>query len=270
MGEAKLYKSPHLGLAQLSSHKIMVSLGTTLAAEDAIVGSGTDEMRHWSYMIDIPDINPAGTANSLFDLARNIGLTHFVAMKEKSGVIMDQDIGLHLLLQAIPLNGTGPNPSEIEQILNGGINPNLSYQGTTPWKRTMETAVGHFVSENDSDMLGTNWVETAMAWSEVIRVFVEHGADTNAHTNRLATVPNRPRLTVVDICNTYYHRFSPSEAAKLKQLLPRDADTPEAPGLTAQDDTATNHDESKRAGEIENQGSRVQTILSMVSWLRFI
>lgn len=271
VGEAKLNKSPHIGLAQLSSHKIRSSLATTLAAENAIVGSGTDEMHHWSYMIDIPDINPAGRANSLFDLARNIGLTHFVAMKEKSGVIMDQDIGLHLIFQAIPSNGMAPNPYEIEQILNGGINPNLSYQGTTPWKRTLESAVGHFVSENDSDMPGTNWLETAMVWAEAIRVFIEHGADTNAHTDRLATVPNRPRLTVVDICNTYYPRFSTSEAAKLKQLLPsEEVGFPEASGLLVQDDATTNHDESKSVGEIERQGSRMQAILSMVSWLRFI
>jgi hypothetical protein len=58
-------------------------------------------LHHWSYSIELPGIKPLGKASTFFDLTKDMGLSYYVGIKYKSGIIVDHDVNQHLLTHEI-------------------------------------------------------------------------------------------------------------------------------------------------------------------------
>jgi hypothetical protein len=81
-------------------------------------------LNHWSYYIELLGIKPLAKASTFFDLTNNIGLSYYVDIKYKSGIIVDYDVNQHMLTheisstwQEIGASPKVPDPILLEQIL---------------------------------------------------------------------------------------------------------------------------------------------------------
>jgi hypothetical protein len=209
---------------------IYAELRATRVQDSQIVPEG-GILHHWSYGIEVPGIKPLGKASTFYDIARDIGLSHYVAIKYKSGIIVDQDVNQHLLIHATSstpgkskTNGTAPNTALVDTLLQGGADPNFSYCGVTPWQDAMAAAVSHFMLLDNQSIssdypIDAEWEQTAKAWVQVFEVFIKHGADPNALSERHQKLPGHPRLSPLAIVDQYFHEFLSQKAAKLKVML---------------------------------------------------
>lgn len=182
-------------------------------------------LHHWSYSISLPGLKPLGPASTFYNLTRAIGLSHYVAMKDKSGIIVDQDVNQHLLAQSIscasgPKNINSitscPDPTLIDKLLRGGADPNFSYVGVTPWENVLVAAVLHFTTRNTEDL---QWRKTCEDWANVFEIFVKHGADLRLRSERQQKLPGYMRLTPLIVVDRYFPEFLAERRDEIKQLL---------------------------------------------------
>jgi len=139
-----------------------------------------NRLQHWSYGVEIPGIKTIGESSTFFDLAKDLGLSHYVAAKDRTGGIVDQDVNVHILHHALSGLGNGtPDPRLIQQILAAGTNPNLIYCGITPWEAALTAAASHFSARHspNASLRPQIWERNAEAWADILKVFIEHGAD---------------------------------------------------------------------------------------------
>ncbi|KAH8803347.1 small s protein, partial [Xylogone sp. PMI_703] len=146
-------------------------------------------LHHWSYGIEIPGIKPLRRETTFYNLAHDIGLTHYVTIKYNSGIIADQDVNQHLLMRAFSstegvwsVHSQPPDPKLINTILKGGTDPNISHSGPTPWQRAVTAAALHFTSfENppyaENYPADPEWQRRADTWVWILEIFIRHGAD---------------------------------------------------------------------------------------------
>lgn len=192
--------------------------------------NGAGAFHHWTWAVGIPGIKLEGTASNFVEVARDMGVTRYAEMKLANGFLIDQDVNHHLLKEALrgspgsadPLRRVvrdGPPECEtIRQILDGGTDPNLSYNNeASPWEDALVNAAQHFaiVPEIDRDV---NWRRAAEIWVTVIELLVDHGADLNLVTRKQYRLPERPRLSLSKIIQ-FFPDFLADRAAKLSLVL---------------------------------------------------
>lgn len=201
--------------------------------EDDIQASGTrriegglrvmtyeNRLQHWSYGVEIPGIKTIGESSTFFDLANDLGLSHYVAAKDRAGGVVDQDVNVHILHHALSGSGVlgAPDPRAIEEILRAGTNPNLVYCGITPWEAALAGAASHFSAHwrNRGDK---TWERNAEVWATVLEVFLSHGADpTQTVKPRGVLIHGHSKLSPTIIVDMVPATLA-SKAAELRVLL---------------------------------------------------
>ncbi|QKX61547.1 uncharacterized protein TRUGW13939_08699 [Talaromyces rugulosus] len=124
--------------------------------EDELALCTTSEegaLHHWSYGLETPGIKPIGKGSTFYNLARDIGLSHYVSMKYDSAIIDDQDVNQHLLTH-LSFNCTVPDPQLMERVLKAGTDPNFLYDGRPPWEGVLLAAASHFSRRAGSQRTG--------------------------------------------------------------------------------------------------------------------
>lgn len=185
---------------------------------------------HWTWAIAIPGIKQAGKASNFVEVARNMGVTRYAALKFDSGFVVDQDVNHHLLREAIrgssssagPWNRSSrdrlPNCDMIRHILRGGTDPNLSFDDvSSPWEDAIVNAASHFMSAPDPEN-EVEWRQAAEAWATVIELLVDNGADLSLVTKRQYRLPGYPRLSLQTVI-AFFPEFLAERASNLSRTL---------------------------------------------------
>lgn len=179
-------------------------------------------LSHWSSGIIIPGIKPAGKSTTFYQIAKEIGLSHYVEMKFESGIIVDQDVNQYLLMNTISsccksfgVRNKAPDPALVSRLLQAGADPNLSYSGATPWENAMTAAASHFASHDECCKTGnqSEWEQTAREWAEVFELCIAHKADPNAQGG------SQQKLSPMTIVNNHFPEFLSQEGTKLEAML---------------------------------------------------
>ncbi|KAH6987851.1 hypothetical protein BKA56DRAFT_281198 [Ilyonectria sp. MPI-CAGE-AT-0026] len=147
-------------------------------------------LHHWSYGIEIPGIKPLGEGSTFVNIAKDMGICHYVEFKLESGNVIDQEINQHLLWSALSITSgvwdsykKTPDPATVDRILHGGTDPNLPWQGITPWQSALAAAVSHFTSPRhvsqprSGEYSYSQWEKRTEAWAYILETFLRHGAD---------------------------------------------------------------------------------------------
>ncbi|CAI6080067.1 unnamed protein product [Clonostachys chloroleuca] len=179
---------------------------------------------HWSKAVDVSILGCAGWPSTFYDLAVAIGLSHYARMKFESANIVDQDVEQHMLLHLIT-SRTDLNPSVIRRILENGTDPNLSYDGFSPWEHVLLSAAAHFnhtpcgharCKDHPPDM---KWKETSRNWAVIVRDFLYHGANPDLVTRNHSSIQGHPRLSATILFEKYFPEFLVVERDSIKSLL---------------------------------------------------
>lgn len=190
---------------------------------------------HWTFGLELPGgLKAKGTISTFYDVVRLAGLTRYAAVKENSTNIADLEVSQHMLMRAL---STSPSPSSsssgedggidaemVERVLAGGVDPNFTYQGQTPWEAALGAAATYFVFVNDQaeavprSQLPLAFQHTCGAWVRVLEVFLNHGADPYAVV-KLQDVSSRPIVSVCAVIASYIPSFLDDAAVSLQTLL---------------------------------------------------
>lgn len=187
---------------------------------------------HWTWAIAIPGIKRAGTASNFVEVAINMGVKRYAALKFDSGFVVDQDVNHHLLREAIrgSSSSSGPwnrssrdrllNCDMIRHILQGGTDPNLSFDDvSSPWEDAIVNTAHHFMSMSSPDPeKEVDWRQAAEAWVTVIELLVDKGADLNLVTKRQYRLPGHPRLSLQTVI-AFVPEFLAERASNLSRTL---------------------------------------------------
>ncbi|CAH0002558.1 unnamed protein product [Clonostachys byssicola] len=166
----------------------------------------------------------AGWPSTFYDLAVSIGLSHYARMKFESGNIVDQDVEQHMLLHLIT-SRTDRDPAVIRRILENGTDPNLSYDGSSPWEQVLLSAAAHFnrtpcghtrCKDHPPDL---KWKETSRNWSVIIQDFLHHGADPEFVTRNHSSLQGHPRVSATILVEKHFPEFLVVEKNSIKSLL---------------------------------------------------
>lgn len=179
-------------------------------------------LKHWSSGVEIEGVKASGEETTFFKLTKMIGLCHYVREKQDTGIIGDQDVNYHLLMHGLSSSFgkrsaalSPPNPDLVYRILEGGIDPNFSYTGMTPWEIVLHNVVSIFISPSDNP----DWPVAANQWARIFRIFLEHGADPNKLTARHPKLPGQPRVTPLRVVERYIPPSLHQQKAELELLL---------------------------------------------------
>ncbi|CAH0045286.1 unnamed protein product [Clonostachys solani] len=179
---------------------------------------------HWSKGVDVSRLGCAGRPSTFYDLAVTIGLSHYARMKFESASIVDQDVEQHMLLHLIT-SRTDLDPTVIRRILENGTDPNLSYDGFSPWEHVLLSAAAHFnhapcghtrCKDHPPDF---KWEETSRNLAEIIQDFLHHGANPDLVTRNHSSLQGHPRLSATVLIEKHFPEFLVVERNKLKYLL---------------------------------------------------
>jgi hypothetical protein len=91
----------HTILTSLSKLSVSVGKTTHLERHISMTQNIDAQLYHWSYGLDIPGVKPLRKESTFYNLARDLGLSHYVAEKYKSSIILDQDVSQHMLTSPI-------------------------------------------------------------------------------------------------------------------------------------------------------------------------
>lgn len=179
---------------------------------------------HWSKAVDVSRLGCAGWPSTFYDLAVAIGLSHYASMKFESANIVDQDVEQHMLLHLIT-SRTDLDPAVIRRILENGTDPNLSYDGFSPWEHVLLSAAAHFnhtpcghtrCKDHPPDL---KWKETSSNWAVIIRDFLHHGADPDLVTRNHSSIQGHPRLSATILIEKHFPEYLAVERNNIKSLL---------------------------------------------------
>ncbi|KAJ6783460.1 hypothetical protein PWT90_04365 [Aphanocladium album] len=179
---------------------------------------------HWTWGLEIPGLIPMHKATTFYDAARLAGMKHYVASKDSSANVLDQDVGQHMLIRAVlpptPMPDTGLEPELVERLLAGGADPNFAYQGPTPWQAALAAAAAHFaaVDGRDEDDLSPQFIKGCENWIAVLDVFLRHDADPYA-VGKVQNVQDRPQVSVCTVLESYVPGFLEDRGLALMGLL---------------------------------------------------
>ncbi|KAM3501563.1 hypothetical protein MY10362_005453 [Beauveria mimosiformis] len=135
---------------------------------------------HWAWCLKIPDLIPLHAAASFYDVARLAGLAYYVAAKDASANVLDQDVGQHLLMRAVELPpATGVDLALVAELLTGGVDPNFCFHGQSPWEVAFAAAASHLESSQgqSEECLSEQYRTGCKNWIEVMELFLRHDAD---------------------------------------------------------------------------------------------
>lgn len=185
-------------------------------------------------------------------------VTRYAEEKLATGFLDDQDVNHHLLKEALrgspssdPMEraaGDGaPDCETIRQILEGGTDPNLSYNdGPSPWEDTLVNAARHLVLV---PMLDRNlyWEETTEIWMTIIELLVDHGADLNLVTRRQVRLPDHPKHSLSSVVEYIPDFLADRRAPLLLVLSTKEFETIKSPTDTLDMSRADEGEYSKAA-----------------------
>jgi hypothetical protein len=179
---------------------------------------------HWSLGISIDYIKPHGVTTTFFELTQMMGLTHYLQNKNQTGLIAgDQEVNYHVLMHSISLSDAGhsvllkpPNPHLADRILEGGVDPNFSYSGLSPWENVLHNLVSVFMSSSDENPA---WERAANQWTHVFQVFLNHGADPIKLSARYPRLPGMTRVTPTMVLEKYFPASMSERRTELALLL---------------------------------------------------
>ncbi len=181
---------------------------------------GTDH-DHWARCLAVPGLVPMRAAASFYDVARLAGMQHYVAAKDASANVVDQDVGQHLLMRAVVGTG-GVDPALVESLLAGGVDPNFAYQGQTPWEAALAAAASHLGSAaapgQDDEEAAARHKAGCGAWIKAMEVFLRHNADPYA-VAKVRDVDDRPVVSVCAVLESSVPPCLEDEALAVMQLL---------------------------------------------------
>lgn len=181
-----------------------------------------DNSNHWSCGIEILGIKPFGEATTFYNLTNDLGLFHYTNMKYETGLVVDQDVNHHLLMQAVSPSYNesrgklkAPDPDLIEKILDGGTDPNISFDGTTPWEGVLISTASVFAFPEHN----LEWEQEARDWARIFEIFLENGADPRKQSGRHPRLPGRPRISPSLIVERYMPMLLATKALELRMVL---------------------------------------------------
>jgi hypothetical protein len=162
--------------------------------QDSTIAGGF--LYNWTSGIEFEGVKPFGARIPFYELAKALGLKHYVADKDRSGIVVDHDVNRHMLLHAVTsYSGTGghsrtPDLSVIQRALEAGADPNFSFHSSTPWEEVLTRSLAHVsVSEFNDLILGSNydarhnWETDAENWLKLMKVFLQYGANPVGSSN---------------------------------------------------------------------------------------
>lgn len=166
-------------------------------------------LHHWTYGIEI-GVKPLGHAIPFYDLARELGLDHYVAHKDKTGLVVDHDVNHHMLMHSVTCysrkgaRSRVPDIAVVQRALEAGADPNFSFHGSTPWQETLTGALWHISGyefdeglQDPTSLRGKRWESDSRTWAHIMKIFVRHGADLNASSDQHYGQPRRKPLAIV-------------------------------------------------------------------------
>lgn len=157
-----------------------------------------------------------------------------------------------------------PDPTTVQVALEAGADPNLSFHGDSAWEVVLAGILSHlsrfeFDEElwDTSSVLSQTWQSEAKTWSEVMRIFLQHGANPVASSKQYFGQPRRKPLAIIRL-------LPPSlvdEAEELGRLINRmiEKQNPKGPEVIQEE-------KSHRRSKSEPQRNSSQTISWVFSW----
>ncbi|KGQ07021.1 hypothetical protein BBAD15_g7654 [Beauveria bassiana D1-5] len=179
---------------------------------------------HWAWCLKIPDLIPLHAAGSFYDVARLAGMEHYVAAKDASANVLDQDVGQHLLMRAVAslaaMPATGDDSALVAELLAGGADPNFSFHGQSPWEAALAAAASHFASSQgqSEESLSTQYRTGCENWIEVMGLFLRHDADPYAQV-KVLDVDDRLVVSIHVVLESYVPQHLEDEVEALMELL---------------------------------------------------
>jgi hypothetical protein len=171
----------------------------------------TRALRHWTYGIEIPEVQTYQNGIPFYDLAKALGLKHYIANKDQTGVVVDHDVNHYLLFHNVTTYSRPrkfgasqvPDLSIIRRALEAGADPNFSFEGSTPWEEVLTGFLSHlsrydFDEElwNEMGSKSLQWKRDAKGWCQVMNVFLEHSADCEALSKQHYGQPRRRVMAI--------------------------------------------------------------------------
>ncbi|KAF4637877.1 hypothetical protein G7Y89_g222 [Cudoniella acicularis] len=196
---------------QFSSSSTFTNQGfqsTVLIDHDSTRGGA---LNHWIHGIELEGIKPYNQLIPFYDLAKAIGLRHYIAIKDESGLVVDHDVNHHLLIHTVTCysrNKEGqskvPDPATVKRALEAGADPNFSFHGNSPWEEALAGALSHLSQlEFDEELWDTNgmryqrWIKDAATWADIMEIFLKHGASPTASSKQHWGQPRRKPTAIV-------------------------------------------------------------------------
>jgi hypothetical protein len=158
-------------------------------------------------------------------LSTRFGLTGYVQSEIRTGCYLYQG-GIPLLTYAVEFLANRrktiypfSTPALVGMLLENGEDPNLSYQDlfgkqTTPWLLTLK-----YVREADR----RGWIHVydihengAKRWVQILRLFIQHGADPNAMILKDSW---DPAATALDVVSGVFEKYASQDLKELHELL---------------------------------------------------
>ncbi|TQW00576.1 P-loop containing nucleoside triphosphate hydrolase [Cordyceps javanica] len=176
---------------------------------------------HWSWCLEVPGLVPMHGAASFYDVARLAGMRHYVAIKDASANVLDQDVAQHLLMRAVAPPSGGVDPAVVSELLAGGTDPNFAYNAQTPWEVALAAAASHLASTHGrrEDRLPPQHKTACENWIAVMGMFLRHDADPYVVAKVQGAGEDRPVVSICTLLESYAPRFLEEEAVALMELL---------------------------------------------------
>lgn len=183
-----------------------------------------------------------------------------------------QDVNHHLLIYHVGKytrpkklgESQVPDPTTVQLALEAGADPNLSFHGDSAWEVVLAGILSHLSRfEFDEELWNTSssashtWKSESKTWSEVMKIFLQHGANPVASSKQYFGQPRRKPLAII--------RLLPpslvSEADELGRLINQmiEKQNPKALGVVQEEKS---HHRSKS----EPQRNSSHTISWVFSW----
>jgi hypothetical protein len=187
----------------------------------------TRTLRHWTYGIELPEVQTYRHGIPFYDLAKALGLNYYVAHKDQTGIVVDHDVNHYLLFHSVTLYSRPrkfgetqvPDLAIVERALDAGADPNFSFEGSTPWEEVLTGFLSHitryeFDEElwDEKELRGQQWVRDARGWCKVVKVFLDHGADSQSSSKQYYGQPRRRVLAIV-------RKLPPPLDAEVRELV---------------------------------------------------
>lgn len=182
---------------------------------------------HWTFGLEIPGAKDIAKPSTFLDAARLAGLDRYVAAKDASANVQDQDVSVHMLMRAVAppsgfKSGETVNAELVDELLSGGANPNFAYLGQTPWEMALTSAASQFAAAvlkaSDPRLFRESLGPVYKAWFRVVTVFLRHEANPYA-VAKVEDVTGRPVVSLTEILTLYVPDSMEDEAVNILQLL---------------------------------------------------